>query len=115
MEGDGGVIFLFVRRTRGGNASSAFSSEIKLRLREVLFCRGEVEEARALGNWLQQRSSRKRKRKTEEDLQQGKRRRDRRIANRTGTGDACRQIQQENEHQNASVQQNTRIRQLEES
>ena len=79
-------------------------------LREILFSRGEVEEARAIGNWLQQRSSRKRKRKTEEDLRQGKRRRDRRNANRTRNGNGSRLVAQpEQGHTEAKEQTDTRF------
>ena len=49
-------------------------------LRDILFARGHMEEARKIGEWLRNRKSRKRVRKTEEDLRQGKRRRDANIA-----------------------------------
>ena len=49
-------------------------------LRDVLFARGEMEEARALGHWLRSKKSRKRGRKNVDDLRQGKRIRDERRA-----------------------------------
>ena len=49
-------------------------------LRDVLFARGEMEAARALGSWLRSTASRKRRRKTADDLRAGKRRRDTQLA-----------------------------------